>query len=59
VDTISSELPAVLGYLALAILLAIGVGIQTLAGRAYRNRQIRQTRDARQLEAARTRKDAR
>lgn len=55
-DTIASELPAVLGYLALALLLAVGVGIQTLAGRAYRNRQARQQRDARQLAAARARR---
>lgn len=36
-DTISSELPAVLGYLALAIVLALGVLVTVLAQRARRN----------------------
>lgn len=36
-DTLASELPAVLGYLALAVILAVGVVITILAQRARRN----------------------
>lgn len=42
-DTITSEseLPAVLGYLALAVVLALGVLVTVLAQRARRNARIR------------------
>lgn len=43
-DTITTELPAVLGYLALAVVLALGVLVTVLAQRARRNYVIRHAR---------------
>lgn len=43
-DTITSELPAVLGYLALAVVLAIGALVTVLAQRARRNARVRHAR---------------
>lgn len=43
-DTITSELPALLGYLALAVILALGVLVTVLAQRARRNARIRHAR---------------
>lgn len=43
-DTITSELPALLGYLALAVVLALGVLVTVLAQRARRNARVRHAR---------------
>lgn len=58
-DLIASELPQMLGYIALVAVLLIGIGVIELADRARSARRHRQETDARQLERARTRREGR